>query len=68
MGTNGVLLSRDDAARRADAAHRAQVLAEIGRRSREQYGLAQPMSDRLAELIGKIERSGSPTAVELKPG
>ena len=61
MRRKTILLSR------GTAVQRSQVLGEIGRRLRERYELAQPMPDRLAELVGKIEQSGSWTAVELKP-
>jgi len=57
MRRNGILLSREN------AAHRGHVRAEIGRRLREEYGLAQPMPDRLTELVGKFEAR---TAVELR--
>jgi hypothetical protein len=50
MRRNDVLLSREN------AAHRAHVIAEIGRRLREEYDLAQPMPHRLAELVVKIEQ------------
>ena len=53
MRKDGVILSRDDAARRG------QVLTEIGLRLKEQYDLGQPIPARLAELVGKIEKSGS---------
>ena len=38
------------------AACRAQVLAELGRRLREGYDAEQPLPDRLAELVRKIEQ------------
>jgi hypothetical protein len=39
--------------------HREQVLAAIGRWLKEQYDCSQPLPDRLAELLTKIERSPS---------
>jgi hypothetical protein len=36
---------------------RAQVLADLGRRLREGYDAEQPLPDRLAELVRKIEQS-----------
>jgi hypothetical protein len=52
MRKNDVLLAREN------AGHRAQVLAEIGRRLRDEY-IAEPLPDRLATLVRQIERSGS---------
>jgi hypothetical protein len=42
---------------REKAAHAREVLASIGQGLREQYDPAPPFSGRLAELVGKIERS-----------
>ena len=50
MRRNGISLSRDN------AAHRAQALALIGRMLREGYDAGQPLPDRLAELVSKIDR------------
>jgi hypothetical protein len=51
MRRNGVQLSREQADRMQ------QVRAEIGRRLRERYDSGKwPMSDRLAELVRKIQR------------
>jgi hypothetical protein len=47
---NGVLLSHEN------AVHRARVLAEIGRGLREGHD-EQPLPDRLADLVRKIEQS-----------
>jgi hypothetical protein len=55
MRRNDVLLAREN------AGHRAQVLAEIGRRLRDEY-IAEPLTDRLASLVRQIERSGSEAA------
>ena len=52
MRKNSVLLRDEEADRMR------HVRAEIGRRLREQYG-APPMSDRLADLVRKIEQSAS---------
>jgi hypothetical protein len=60
MGRRRVLLSREGAALMA----RAQV--EIGRRLREAYDLAQPVSDRLTELVGKIEGFGVSHGFEIE--
>jgi hypothetical protein len=38
------------------------VRAELGRRLREEYGTAQPLPDRLAGLLRKIEKSTSETS------
>jgi hypothetical protein len=38
--------------------HNAQVLAEIGRRLRDEYDIAEPLPDRLASLVRQVERSG----------
>jgi len=54
MPRNGVLISRENAERMR------HVRAEIGRRLREQYDVsAGPMSDRLADLVKKLEQSTS---------
>jgi hypothetical protein len=50
MGRNGVLAEK--------AAHRAQILASIGRGLREGHDATQPLPDRLADLVRKIEQSG----------
>ena len=42
---------------REKAARTREVLASIGQGLREQYDPAQPFSERLARLVGKIERS-----------
>jgi hypothetical protein len=42
---------------RERAAHRAQMLALIGRLLREGYDTAQPLPDRLSDIVRKIERS-----------
>jgi hypothetical protein len=49
MRRNGVLLSSEK------LAHRAQVLASIGRGLREGHDATQPLPDRLADLLRKIE-------------
>ncbi len=51
MRRNGALLSSEK------AAHSAQVLASIGRGLREGYDAAQPLPERLADLVRKIEQS-----------
>jgi hypothetical protein len=61
MRRNGVLQSQEN------AAHRAHVLASIGRRLREQYDATQPPSGRLADLVSKIERSTSGSEVADAP-
>lgn len=50
MRRNRVFLSREN------AAHRARVLAEIGRRLREGYDAEQPLPDRLADLVRIIDQ------------
>jgi hypothetical protein len=42
---------------RERAARTKEVLASIGRGLREQYDAPQPLSERLAELVRKIEQS-----------
>lgn len=50
MRRNGVLLPR------ADADRMKQIRTEIGRRLKEHYDVGKhPMSDRLAEVVRKIE-------------
>jgi hypothetical protein len=51
MGGNSAFMSREKAARRKE------VLASIGQGLREQYSAPQPPSERLAELVRKIEQS-----------
>ena len=51
MGKKSAVLSRDK------AAPSREVLAFLGRGLREQYEAPQPFSERLAELVRKIERS-----------
>jgi hypothetical protein len=51
MRRNGVLANEN-------AAHRAQILASIGRGLRERHDAAQPLPDRLADLVREIEQSG----------
>jgi hypothetical protein len=51
MRRNGVLLSSEK------AAHRTQILASIGRGLREGHDATQPLPDRLADLVRKIEQS-----------
>ena len=41
---------------RENAAHGAQVLAEIGRGLRDGYDAGQPLPDRLADLVRKIDQ------------
>jgi hypothetical protein len=53
LGRNNQFFSRGRAARRQE------VLASIGRELRNHYDSPQPLSDRLAELVRKIERSAS---------
>jgi len=42
---------------REKEAHREQMLTSIGRWLREEYDTAQPLPDRLAALVRKIEQS-----------
>ena len=42
---------------REKAAHREQMLTSIGRWLKEEYDTAQPLPDRLAALVRKIEQS-----------
>jgi hypothetical protein len=51
MGRKSALLLQEKAARTRE------VLASIGQGLSEQYDPPQPFSNRLAELVGKIERS-----------
>ncbi len=51
MRRNGALLSSEK------AAHSAQVLASIGRGLREGHDAAQPLPERFADLVRKIEQS-----------
>jgi hypothetical protein len=51
MGKKSALLLREE------AAPTREVLAFIGRGLREQYAAPQPLSERLAELVRKIEQS-----------
>jgi hypothetical protein len=51
MGRNGVSQER--------TAQRKEVLASIGRALKEAYRVAEPLSDRLSELVTKIEQSSS---------
>jgi hypothetical protein len=51
MGGKSALLLRENAARTRE------VLAAIGRELREQYDDPQLLSERLAELVRKIEQS-----------
>ena len=44
---------------REQTAHRAQILASIGRGLRERHDAAQPMPNRLANLVKKIEQGTS---------
>jgi hypothetical protein len=52
MRSKGILSSEK-------AARRAQILASIGRGLREGHDAAQPLPDRLADLVRKIEQSTS---------
>jgi hypothetical protein len=55
MHRTGILLSRENADRMR------QVRAEIGRRLRERYDVGEwPMSDRLADLVRKIQHPSKP--------
>jgi hypothetical protein len=51
MGKKSALLLREK------AASTREVLAFIGQGLREQYAAPQPISERLAELVRKIEQS-----------
>jgi hypothetical protein len=51
MGGKSALLLREEAARTR------AVLATIGRGLRQRYDAPQPLSERLAELVRKIEQS-----------
>jgi hypothetical protein len=53
MGKKNAVLSREK------VAPTREVLAFIGRRLREQYEAPQPLSERLAELVSKIEQSAN---------
>ena len=57
-------MRRSVLASRENAAHRAQILASIGRRLRDECDIAQPFPDRLAELVNRMT---GPTAVPQKP-
>jgi hypothetical protein len=50
MRRNGVLVAHEN------AAHRVRVLAEIGRGLREGHDAAQPLPDRLADLVREIDQ------------
>jgi hypothetical protein len=41
---------------RENTAHRAQILAEIGRGLRERYDAEQPLPGRLANLVREIDQ------------
>jgi hypothetical protein len=65
-------MRRPDASREKSA-HRAQMLAVIARRLREEYDATQPLPAHLSDLVRKIEQSeriardaGCRTAVEKK--
>ena len=45
---------------RENAAHRTQMLSEIGRRLRDGYDAAQPLPDRLADLVRQLSRVRDP--------
>lgn len=49
-------MRRPDASREKSA-HRAQMLAAIARRLREEYDATQPLPAHLSDLMGKIEHS-----------
>jgi hypothetical protein len=51
MGRNGVSPEK--------TARRREVLASIGRELKAKYPATQPLSDRLSELVRKIEQSAS---------
>jgi hypothetical protein len=53
MGGKSALLLREEAARTR------AVLASIGRGLRQRYGAPQPVTERLAELMRKIEQSAN---------
>jgi hypothetical protein len=53
MGENP--MGRNNVSARENAVHSAQVLKEIGRRLKDEYDIAQPLPDRLTDLLGQIE-------------
>jgi hypothetical protein len=52
MRRNRASLSRE----KAQAARAFEALASIGRQMRREYDVAQPLTDRLSELVRKIEQ------------
>jgi hypothetical protein len=54
MGRNGVSPEK--------AARRKEILASIGRELRKKYQATQPLSDRLSELVRKIEHCANESA------
>jgi hypothetical protein len=62
MGGKSALLLREEAARTR------AVLASIGRGLRQRYGALQPLSERLAELMTKIEQSTDEVKAADAPG
>jgi hypothetical protein len=52
-------MRRDDLLSREKANRMRQLQASIGRCLREEYDAGQPLPDRLADLVRKIERSTS---------
>ena len=54
----------ENALSREKAAHRKQALATIGQKLRQEYDVAQPMPDRLSDLVKEIEQSTSESRVE----
>ena len=62
MRRNGVLLSQE-------ATHAQQIRAELGRLLRQHYDtILPPMSDRLANVIKKIEQSKSQSVLAFRRG
>ena len=50
-------MSRKSALSREKTDRMKEVQAEVGRRLREEYGTAQPLPDRLTDLLREIEQS-----------
>ena len=59
MRRDSVLLSREK------AAHRTQILASIGLGLREMYDTAQPLPDRISELVGQIAQPTEESGVDV---
>jgi len=59
MRRDSVLLSREK------AAHRTQILASIGRGLREVYDTAQPLPDRISDLVRQIAQPTEESGVDV---